>query len=355
MSKASPFILALAAYDNDEQASAAAARRHPRVEYRELTGSGQAVLFDFGAATRSHLGKACARMAGPYWATALGSFFAHGASSSIIATGEDVGLPMALVNALHRRSARPALSIIFHGSYLASKKLKLVMRLLHSRDDVRFLCLSSSIARQLVDRAGGCPERVAVVGYGVDTDFFHPDALPDSAIRTRLIASAGTAGRDYRTLLSAVRELDADVEIAADSAWFPSAIDIADERLPPRVSVRSFGDYVNLRRLYTEAAIVVVPLYDSPRATGYAVIIEAMAMGKPVVATATQGRSDMIIDGETGFYVSPGAADELRQTLKYLLENPEVGSSVGQRAREYVLANASVERYVARILEVADG
>ena len=67
--------------------------------------------------------------------------------------------------------------------------------------------------------------------------------------------------------------------------------------------------------LYAESACVVVPLYDAVHACGYAVIAEAMAMGKPVITTRIAGRGDYIIEGETGFYVPPGDAAALRDRI----------------------------------------
>ena len=63
------------------------------------------------------------------------------------------------------------------------------------------------------------------------------------------------------------------------------------------------------------------------------VILEGMLMGKPVVATAAGGVTELIEDGETGFLVPPGDVDALAQRLHRLLAAPDLRRAVGTQAR----------------------
>ena len=265
--------------------------------------------------------------------------------TQVLTTGEDVGLPLALVQRLSGGS-RP-LSILVHGSYLGSPKGAWALRLLRGRRHLRFLCLSESLRQRLV-QAHGIPEgRVFNIGYGVDTRFFQPASAPKSG--TGPIVSAGMANRDYRTLAAAVTGLNAETKIAADSAWFRSDLDIAGMALPPGVEVRSYGNYAGLRRLYAEALCVVVPLRPAVHACGYAVIAEAMAMGKPVITTDIAGRSDYLVDGETGFYVPPGDAAALRARIVQLQSDPALAERLGQNARRLIEERYTLEAATDRV------
>jgi starch synthase len=66
------------------------------------------------------------------------------------------------------------------------------------------------------------------------------------------------------------------------------------------------------------------------------VVVEAMACGKPVVATRTGGIPELVDDGETGLLVSFGNPEELAGRLISLLEDEEIMTSMGRKGRERV-------------------
>lgn len=268
-------------------------------------------------------------------------FSALPAYDAVVASGEDVGLPLAL-HAM-AQGIRTPIHIITHG-FLRGREG--AMRSVRGMDNVHFLCLSECIRFMIIDRFGVPEWRVRNTGWCVDTGFFRPIAEPESP---PVIACAGTANRDYCTLMRAVQQLQLELRIAADSAWYPKPLDIANKPLPPGVEVRSYGNYVNLRRLYAQALFVVVPLYPVPNACGYAVISEAMAMGRAVIATKTPSCSDFIVDGETGYYVRPGHAGDLRQRIEHLLANPNVAVEMGRQARLRTEQHFSQECYCRRL------
>jgi glycosyltransferase involved in cell wall biosynthesis len=78
-------------------------------------------------------------------------------------------------------------------------------------------------------------------------------------------------------------------------------------------------------------------------------LIEAMAAGKTVVATAVGGVPDLVVDGQTGFLVQPGDAESLAGIVIRLARDPAERSCVGERARADVSARYSHERLVADI------
>lgn len=80
--------------------------------------------------------------------------------------------------------------------------------------------------------------------------------------------------------------------------------------------------------------------------------LEAMAMGKPVVATAVGGTPEAIVDGDTGFLIPPNDPAAIADRVQILLENPHLIKQMGQRGRERVSKLFSVEVYVHGIQEV---
>jgi glycosyltransferase involved in cell wall biosynthesis len=75
-------------------------------------------------------------------------------------------------------------------------------------------------------------------------------------------------------------------------------------------------------------------------------IIEAMAAGKPVVATRVGGTPEIVVDGETGLIVEPRDSAGLADAIVALVNDPARRKSMGRYARELAFSQWSVERMV---------
>jgi glycosyltransferase involved in cell wall biosynthesis len=96
-----------------------------------------------------------------------------------------------------------------------------------------------------------------------------------------------------------------------------------------------------LEQLYERAAVVACP----SRREGFGLACaEAMAHGRPVVASAVGGLRDLVVDGETGLLVPPGNAAALRDALERLLADAPLRRRLGRAARERVRTCCSWER-----------
>jgi glycosyltransferase involved in cell wall biosynthesis len=131
------------------------------------------------------------------------------------------------------------------------------------------------------------------------------------------------------------RDVARQFKLAADTHWRFTAAQAKVRSLPPSVEMRSWGNYVNLRTLYAESAIVVVPLSRSLM-SGVTVALEAMAMGKPVILTRVPYVEEFLQDGEHGFFVPQGDVEALRGKVRWLLDHPAEVERMGQRARDWV-------------------
>jgi glycosyltransferase involved in cell wall biosynthesis len=85
--------------------------------------------------------------------------------------------------------------------------------------------------------------------------------------------------------------------------------------------------------LYERAAVVAVPSHRE----GFGVVCaEAMAYGRPVVASAVGGLLDLVVDGETGLQVPPRDVPALREALERLVGNRALRRRMGAAGRERV-------------------
>ena len=74
------------------------------------------------------------------------------------------------------------------------------------------------------------------------------------------------------------------------------------------------------------------------------VIMEYMAFGKPVIATDGGGTNEIVIDGGTGFLVKSNSVEELADKIEYLLENEKIAAIMGDRGRERIKQEFSLEK-----------
>ncbi len=107
---------------------------------------------------------------------------------------------------------------------------------------------------------------------------------------------------------------------------------------------RGFVPRAELERLLAGAAVVACPSHRE----GFGVVCaEAMAFGRPVVASAVGGLLDLVRDGETGLLVPPRDPPALRAALDRLLADPELRRNLGQAARSHVTTVCSWEHVTA--------
>jgi glycosyltransferase involved in cell wall biosynthesis len=85
-------------------------------------------------------------------------------------------------------------------------------------------------------------------------------------------------------------------------------------------------------------------------------VLEAMALGRPVVATNVGGTSEAVLDGETGFLVEPGDVEGVTQALVALAADGERAAAMGdagrRRQRERFSGDAMVDGYLAAFEEI---
>lgn len=121
--------------------------------------------------------------------------------------------------------------------------------------------------------------------------------------------------------------------------------EIKDRSLEARVSYLGFRD--DIPKVMAALDVFVLPsiLPDSFPT----VILEAMAAGKPVVATRSGGASEMVLDGETGFLIPIGNVKKGVEALEKLIQNPEMCQKMGETGRKRVLTEYSLEAFEEKI------
>jgi glycosyltransferase involved in cell wall biosynthesis len=193
----------------------------------------------------------------------------------------------------------------------------------------------------------GMPEsNVEFVYHGIDHRFYRPQNVEVDDY----ILAVGQEQRDYKTLLQALAGTGIKLVIVPSSPWSTSKIH-TDEI--GETTILGYVSYRELRTLYARARLVVVPLFDVDYAAGNTTLLEAMAMAKPVIVTRISGITDYVVPNETGVYVSPGDAIELRNTILSIWDCPAEHKRLGTNARQMVEECMNLDVNVDRIVEIA--
>jgi colanic acid/amylovoran biosynthesis glycosyltransferase len=163
----------------------------------------------------------------------------------------------------------------------------------------------------------------------------------------RLVPEKGQA-----VLLEAVAELAArgiDVELAlAGEGSMRPELERSAARLgiAERVAFLGAVGQEDLQELYEQAAVFCLPSF----AEGVPVVLmEAMAMGVPVVTTRIAGIPELIENGHSGVLVAPGRADEIADSLSHLIGDPELRQQLGDNGREAVIQGFDTEASAAQL------
>jgi glycosyltransferase involved in cell wall biosynthesis len=225
-------------------------------------------------------------------------------------------------------------------------------------DRLQAIVTWSSVQRTYaIEKLGFPAEKLYLVKHYADQVFWSArETDPDAD----MICSAGAEMRDYPTLLEALRGTDLRCHIATDHVR-TSRVGLGSHVSAERFSASASPNVTigrkplpELRDLYARSRFVVVPLYPSDTDNGVTVILEAMAMGKPVICSRTQGQVDVIQDGVTGIFVPVGDPVALRNAMLELWNDPDRARAMGQAARAYVEKHHALEKFCASVRGAID-
>jgi glycosyltransferase involved in cell wall biosynthesis len=204
---------------------------------------------------------------------------------------------------------------------------------------------SSSVDRHLA--ANGVTRRIVVPYFPTMTA---KQAEGHAARRRVLFAGRIVPAKGVDVLIRAARDVDADFVICGDG-WHLKAMRNLARRLNVEKRIR-FTGWLGAEALASEVADASVVALPSVWPEPFGLIgIEALAAGRPVVASATGGVGDWLEDGVSGLCVRPGDAPGLARALTELLGDPERQRAMGTAGRRSVGARFSPQRHLEVLLD----
>lgn len=291
------------------------------------------------------------------------------------------------VGCVHARSRAPAWAAFFacqkmhvpfittfHAAYKFQSVLKKFYNSVMARGD-RVIAISQYIARHVVEHYGVLPDRLRVVLRGIDCEAFNPAAVSEerkSALaqiwnvphgrKIILLPSRPSPIKGHSILLKAFADLPmvqkqkAHIVFLGREAAKPTYV----QELENLVRHEGLGEHITFAPECSDmpaamclADIVVMPSVV-PEGFGR-VPVEAMAMGKCVLASTLGAASETIIPAKTGWLISPQDIPGWTSALTHALSlTPEANSVLSFAASERVRALFDVRQMVAKTLDVYD-
>jgi glycosyltransferase involved in cell wall biosynthesis len=257
---------------------------------------------------------------------------------------------------------RPLTVHTFHGHVLSGyfsgpvqRAFVILERQLARRTDV-LVAVSEQVRDELLDLGIGRPAQYRVIPVGLDLSAHLAVDEPSGALRSRIgvrpdVPLVGVLGRlvpikDHPTLFEAVARTPGvhlavvgDGERRAELEGRARALGVADR-------VHFTGWWSDVPAVLADLDVVAL----SSRNEGTPVaLVEALAAGRPVVATDVGGVRSVVRDGVTGILVPPGDPARLAAGLSTLAHDPELRARMGAAGRADVPARFGQERLLADV------
>jgi glycosyltransferase involved in cell wall biosynthesis len=210
----------------------------------------------------------------------------------------------------------------------SSLRNKITREVLRGMDGI--WCLSQPQVEELKVWLGPSAPPIRYIPFGIDTEFFTKSPYPNDG--APLVVSLGSdRDRDYRTLVAALEKIRTVVPNArclmqcAPNIQVPTGIGKL-----PRLSHREIRD------LYRQSTVVLVPTRMNGHFSGMTVALEAMSTGRPVIVSDTPGARSYVRHGLDGYLCRPGDSDAFADRVIQILHDPSLGREMGASASDSV-------------------
>jgi glycosyltransferase involved in cell wall biosynthesis len=194
-------------------------------------------------------------------------------------------------------------------------------------------------------------DRIVTVHNGIPDIPPHRRAQPDRTPVRLMMVARFERQKDHPTLLRALARLQNqpwELDLVGDGPLKGQMESLAAS-LGIHSRVRFLGQRMDVDQLLAGAQISVL----ATNWEGFPLsILEAMRAGLPVLATSVAGIGEAVSDGETGYLVSRGDVDLLRERLERLLTDPQLRLRLGHGGRSRYERHFTLDHFVARTLAV---
>ncbi len=249
----------------------------------------------------------------------------------------------------------------WHGFTRFSRKRRLICRFLGRRTTLS-LAVSQGVRNYLIEQCALDPAKVRVVANGIDLARIQAHR-PRAEVRRELGigAVARVVGLVARLDHWGKGHLELFAALAGLKERYPlKALIIGGGRreaelrqMAAQLGLEELVDFLGQRRdipdLLAALDILVLPSHSEGVSLA---LLEAMAAGLPVIATAVGSLPEVVTDSANGLLIPPRDPEALARALERLLADPDFARRLGEQARAEVEAHYSLERLGREINEI---
>lgn len=210
--------------------------------------------------------------------------------------------------------------------------------------------------RDLLNYAGVDEKQIRLIpGAGVDVNVFYPEpmteGIPCVMLVARMLWDKGIGEFVEAARILADQGVEARFILVGDTD-FANPAAIPEEVLLDwhgKWGVDYWGRREDMPTVWRSAHIACLPSYREGMPKS---LLEAAACGLPIVTTDVPGCQEVIVDGQEGLLVQPKDAKSLAKALKYLIEQPALRRSMGEKARKRAETLFCQEQVIASTLKI---
>ncbi len=228
-----------------------------------------------------------------------------------------------------------------------ARELRLAGRFYY-RNSRQYIAVSEWTKAQILRYRGVDPKRIRVIHNGVDSSVFTPNAhhaeerfsdLVDVEGKTVLFLSRMIASKGAHMLMKAVPHILEKVDVHFVFAGPGGVLPVSDNQ--NNITELGYVDHGVTPSLYELADVFILPsFFENFPLT----ILEAMATGRPVVASNVGGVSEVIEHQRNGLLIRAGSMRDIVNTITTLISNDELRTDLGRDARRTVEDHFSWKR-----------
>lgn len=175
---------------------------------------------------------------------------------------------------------------------------------------------------------------------------------PDSGWQERSLVFFGRLSREkgLHTLIQAMAGLHATLKLIGEGPERPALEGTVRQSGLNNIQFLGYRQGASLFAEIKKSMFAVIPSewYENHPLS----VLEAFALGKPVLGARIGGIPELVVDYETGLTFEPGNVQDLRGKIRFLLETPELLVQMGKNARDFVERELNPERHYAELLQI---
>lgn len=197
---------------------------------------------------------------------------------------------------------------------------------------------------------------VIINGSGVNLEKFQPTPIPSEPAFLfigRLIKDKGIV--EYLEASKAIKGRYPNVRCLVVGPFDSNPSSLTPEELQPYIYdgiIEYFGEQADVRPFITQCSTYVLPSYHegTPKT-----VLEAMAMGRPIITTDAPGCRETVQQGVNGYLVGVQDVQGLTQKMEHLIANPELCKKLGEASLKIAREKYDVKRVNQDILHTMGG